>query len=215
MPKTIAGVELTPHRIKLAVAIVVVLVVLALFYRRIDIEAMHAWAANMNGLVVFAALTFLPMVGFPVSVMHAVTGARFGVAVGLGLVGISIFLQLLASYALVRFAPEFFSRRMAPFRKRLPRGAHRPLTQFTMLLPGVPYFAQNYVLPLVGVPLGTYLVWGTALHLVRSIIGIIFGDVSGDLTPGRIAGFACYGIAITLACGWAFRRLRAQLKDPQ
>jgi uncharacterized membrane protein YdjX (TVP38/TMEM64 family) len=89
------------------------------------------------------------------------------------------------------------------------------VTQFTMLLPGVPYFAQNYVLPVIGVPLGTYMLWSVPIHIVRSIVGIAFGDMSDDLSPLHIAGFVAYFVVITVACTWAFRRLQARMKGPQ
>jgi uncharacterized membrane protein YdjX (TVP38/TMEM64 family) len=215
MSRSIAGVELTPHRLKVAGLVVLGAIALWWLYGRIDVAAWHARAERLDGFTVFAALTFLPLFGFPISVLHVIAGARFGVALGLALVGISIVIQLLLSYWFVALAPGFFARRMAPWRARLPRAAHRPLTQFTMLVPGAPYFVQNYVLPVMGVPLGTYVLWGTLLHFVRSMVGVAFGEVSGDLTPLRIALFCLYGVTITLACAWAFRRLRAQLRHPQ
>jgi uncharacterized membrane protein YdjX (TVP38/TMEM64 family) len=186
---------------------------LVLLYRQIDIQALHDRAARMNGFVVFVVMTLLPMVGFPVSVLHVAAGVRFGTGLGLALTTISILLQLLASYALVKAMPSLFGRWMEPWRKRLPKAAHTPLTQFTMLLPGAPYFAQNYVLPLVGVPLGTYLLWSFPLHVVRSIVGVIFGHESADLTPMKLAGFGIYSVAIGLTCAWSFRRLQRQMKD--
>lgn len=193
---------------------VLALLGIGLAWGRIDIDALHARAARLNGVAVFIAVTLLPMAGFPVSILHVVTGVRFGTGLGLAITTVSILIQLLASYALVKAAPDFFARLVEPLRKRLPEAAHTPLTQFTMLLPGAPYFAQNYVLPLVGVPLGTYLLWSYPLHVVRSIVGVIFGHESNNLTPGKIAGFAVYSIAIGLTCAWSFRRLQRRMKAP-
>ncbi len=184
-----------------------------LLYRQIDVQAVHDRAARMNGFAVFVVMTVLPMVGFPVSVLHVAAGVRFGTGLGLVLTTTSILIQLLASYALVKAAPSYFERWMEPWRKRLPKAAHTPLTQFTMLLPGAPYFAQNYVLPLVGVPLGTYLLWSFPLHVLRSIVGVIFGHESADLTPMKLVGFGIYSVAIGLTCAWSFRRLQRQMKD--
>lgn len=215
MELTIAGYPIDRRKILTFIGVVVACVALALVYRQIDVEALHARAREINGFLVFVLITVLPLFGFPVSVCHAVAGVRFGLGFGLLWVSASIVLQLLASYALVKIAPSFFARHMERYRKRLPKAAHAPLTQFTMLLPAVPYFAQNYVLPLVGVPLGTYLGWGALIHIVKSIIGILFGEMSDDLTPGRIAIFVGYAIAITLTTAWAFRRLQARIRDQQ
>ena len=214
-PAFLADFEFTPRKILIGLAVILGLVGLTLLYRQIDVEALHRRAEGVNGFVIFFLITLLPMVGFPVSVAHAVAGVRFGIGAGIALVAVSIVLQMLASYALVKAAPKLFARHFEPLRKRLPEGAHRPVTLFTMLLPGAPYFAQNYVLPVIGVPLRTYLVWGVPIHIVKSTVGIIFGDLSDHLSPLRLVGFGAYVVATTVTCAWAFRRLRAQMKDPQ
>jgi uncharacterized membrane protein YdjX (TVP38/TMEM64 family) len=205
--------KITPRQWAWVCAALAVCIGLGFLYRMIDVQALHERAQHMNGFAVFAVMTVLPMFGFPVSILHVAAGVRFGTGLGLVLTTLSILIQLLASYALVKAAPDFFSRLVEPLRKRLPKAAHTPLTQFTMLLPGAPYFAQNYVLPLVGVPLGTYLLWSFPLHVVRSIVGVIFGHESADLTPMKLVGFGIYSVAIGLTCAWSFRRLQRQMKD--
>ncbi len=201
------------RRVTLIAAAVVVVGLLFWFRDSLDLEKLHAWAEGMNGGLVFLALTVLPLVGFPVSVLHAVAGARFGLPLGMALVALSIALQLVASYGIVRAAPGFFARRFEWLRRRLPPATHRSLTLFTMLLPAVPYFAQNYVLPVVGVPFGIYFVYSLLIHFVRSFSGVIFGEWSGDMTPARMVVFGLYLTGITVACALAFRRLRAQLQS--
>ena len=189
------------------------LITIGCLYRQIDLAALHRRAEELNGPGVFLAITLLPLVCFPVSVMHAVAGVRFGLALGIPLVACSILLQLLLSYLLVKLLPNFFSKHFDRLRRRLPHVAHGPLTLFTMLLPGMPYFAQIYVLPLVGVPLRTYLLYSLPITVARSLIGILFGHLSDHLTPLKLSGFAAYTIGITLACAWSFRRLQKTLKD--
>lgn len=213
MPRQIAGFDVTRRRVVVFSLVVAGLVMLSLFYKQIDPGALHARAERLNGPAVFAAVALLPLVGFPVSVLHAVAGARFGLELAIPLVALALVLQLLASYGLVWLAPNFFAKRLGALRQRLPRAAHRPLTLFTLLLPGAPFFAQNYVLSLVGVPFRTFFLIAFPLHFSRSLIGVLFGDVSNQLTPARIAGFAVYGITVSLACAWSFRRLRARLQD--
>jgi uncharacterized membrane protein YdjX (TVP38/TMEM64 family) len=192
--------------------VLVGLIALSIFYRHIDLADLHRRAGRLNGFVVYALIVVLPLVCFPVSAVHAVAGARFGLGLGFLLVATTIILQLLLAYALVRAAPDFFSRHLEWIRRRLPKAAHTPLTQLTMLLPGAPYWAQLYVLPLVGVPLRVYLLWSLPITVARSIVGILFGDLSGHLTPGRIAGFVVYFAVITAGSVWAFRRLQARIQ---
>jgi len=203
---------LSPRTAVLLLVAAALCVALALTYRVIDIPTLHERAKHLNGFVVFALITILPLFGFPVTVAHAVAGLRFGLKLGFPLVALSIVLQLLASYGLASAAPKFFGPKVEPLRRRLPQTAHTALTQFTMLLPGVPYWAQNYVLPVVGVPLRTYLLWGGLIHIARSAASIVFGGLSDHLTPLRLGGFALYALTITLACAWTFRRLRAEIR---
>lgn len=196
------------------VALAVLLCVgVAVLSSKIDVHDVHERTAQMNGAVVFILIVLLPLFGFPVTVMHMLAGIRWGTGMGLALVAASILLQLLASYGLVHVFRPLFEKRLAPLRKRLPKTAHRNLTLFTMLLPGVPYFAKNYVLPLAGVPLRTYLLWSFPLHVLRSSIGVLFGDASDELNAQRIAAFAAYFVVIALVCTWSFRRLQRQVHD--
>jgi uncharacterized membrane protein YdjX (TVP38/TMEM64 family) len=210
---TVAGFELNGRRIAVIALVVLACVALGVLSERIDVAAVHAWTEGVNGVLVFALMVVLPLLGFPVTVTHAVAGMRFGLALGLALAALSIVLQLLASYALVRAAPDLFARRLGRLRERLPEGTHGPVTLFTVLLPGVPYFAKNYVLPLIGVPLRTFLLWAAPIHIARSVVGVAFGHFSDDLSPLKIAAFVTYFVAVTLGCAWAFRRVRAQVKD--
>ncbi|HYC69798.1 MAG TPA: hypothetical protein VEB66_01240 [Opitutaceae bacterium] len=181
---------------------------------RSDLQAFHGVALELPGPGVFLALVVLPLAGFPVSILHALAGAKFGVGLGLVLVGVSIALQLAAAYGVVQLAPGFFARRFAWLRRRLPPATHRALTVFVKVLPGAPYVGQIYVLPLANVPFGIYFWYGLPLHFVRAIIGVVFGEWSGDMSDGRVAAFAVYSILITLTCAWAFRRLLVRLQSP-
>lgn len=215
MAQTSDQVAPTPARSFLFIGVVVAAVALLWLFGRGHLAQLHDHAEDFNGAIVILALMTLPLVGIPVSVMHAMTGAKFGLPVGLTLVAVSIAFQLVASYFIVRAAPGFFKKRFAWLHDRLPKAAHRSLTLFVMLLPGAPYFAQNYVLAGAGIPFRMYFGYAFSIHVARSLIGVIFGEWSGDLTPARAAVFVTYAIGITLACGLAFRRLRAQWHSPR
>lgn len=197
------------------IAGVVVAVALLWFFGREHLAQLHDHAEEFNGAIVVLALMTLPLAGVPVSVMHAMTGAKFGLPMGMTLVALSIAFQVGVSYLIVRAAPDFFKRRFAWLHDRLPKAAHRSLTLFVMLLPGAPYFAQNYVLAGAGIPFRMYFWYAFSIHTARSLIGVIFGEWSGDMTPARATLFVIYAVGITLACGLAFRRLRFQWRSPR
>lgn len=200
---------------KLVPAAIVIAAVVVLTYHNGDIQALHAYAARLDASLAFGLLVILPLLGVPVSVLHVAAGIRFGVQLGLLLVAVSILLQLLASYGLV----QAFGRRISHvrwvrgLRARIPAGAHASVSLVTVLLPGAPYAAINYVLPILGVPLRTYLLVAFPLHTLRSTITVTFGDQSDQLTATRLALLLAYA-SLVLAGSWlAYHRVRAQLED--
>jgi uncharacterized membrane protein YdjX (TVP38/TMEM64 family) len=214
MLRTLSENLLTPRGLTLLIAVTVALVAFLVFRDELGLADLHGRAHEFNAVAVLVALFALPLLGFPVSVMHAITGAKFGLPLGMAFVGLSIAFQLFASYGIVRLAPQFFAHRFAWLRRKLPPATHRSLTLFTLMLPGAPYFAQNYVLAICRVPFWTFFRFALPIAFCRSIIGVIFGEWSGHMTPGRITFFVIYTATITLICGLAFRRLRAQLRNP-
>ncbi len=194
-------------------AMLVSAVILALVYSQVDMATVHAYADRMHGGVAFALLTVLPLFGFPASIIHVAAGIRFGVQLGLILVAVSIFLQLLASYGLVHLFRERFDKWLAGVRGRIPKGAHASICVLTVLLPGAPFAAVNYVLPTLGVPLRTYLLCCLPLHVLRSTVTVTLGGQSDRLTPARLAVLGCYALMILGASWLTYRRLRAQLGD--
>lgn len=198
---------------KRIIPIVVVIAIAAAWVAHgLDIDKLHDYAARLNAVTAFALLTVLPLVGFPVNVLHIAAGIRFGIPVGLTLVAASILLQLLASYALVNLFRDRFSRWLAPLRARIPKGAHTSICLFAVMLPGAPFWAINYVLPLVGVPLRIYLLCCLPLHVLRSTVTVSLGDQSNQLTPTRVAVLAAYALLILGASWWTYRRMRSQLE---
>jgi uncharacterized membrane protein YdjX (TVP38/TMEM64 family) len=186
-------------------------------YKQIDVEAVHAQAARLNAVVAFALLVVLPLLGFPASLLHVAAGIRFGAGLGLVLVCASILIQLLASHTLVRLWRPYFERArwVKKVRSRIPEGAHASVTIFTVLLPGAPYAAINYVLPLIGVPLRTFLLCAWPLHTLRSTVTVVFGDQSAHLTAGRLVGLLAYALAILGVSWWTYHRLQSQFSGPR
>lgn len=182
-----------------------------LLSRVVSIDAVRSYAEKLDGVVAFVLLTILPLLGFPVTVLFVAAGIKFGKGLGMALVALSILIQLLASYGLVHWKRKFFERKFKDAREKIPPGAHGPVTLFTLLLPGVPFFAKNYLIPMLGVPLRTFLLWALPIHVARSTVSVVFGDESDHLTPARIAALVAYFVAMLAASWWAFRRIQGQV----
>ncbi len=202
--------HVTPERVTLACALLAAAILLFVFRKHLRIDEIRARIEELDGPALFAALTILPLLAFPVTPLHVIVGVRFGWMAGLLLIALSVVLQHILAWAAVRVAPHFFEQRLANVRKRIPKSTHVPVTVFTALIPGVPYVATIYVLPLIGVPFPIYLLISGSLHTVRSIVSVAFGDMSEHLTPARIAYLVIYTIVISGTSAWLFRRLRVQ-----
>ncbi|HWA11423.1 MAG TPA: hypothetical protein VG838_18430 [Opitutaceae bacterium] len=218
-PGPLPAARRTPPRrfslfLRIALPAVVVLAGLVLLYHRVDISTVQAAAGRLNAGVAFALLVVLPLVGFPVNVLHVAMGLRFGFPLGMALVAASILLQLLASYAIVHAFRGFFARRLAPIREKIPHAAHGTVCLFTLLLPGVPYFIQNYTLALIGVPFRIYLTRCLPLHILRSAVTVGLGGQAAHLRPGGLALLISYWVLLLGASWWTYRRLRRQLANP-
>lgn len=184
---------------------------LSLAWGRLDLETLRAWTDDLPAWAVFAALVFLPLVGCPVSPLTVVVGMRFGFVGGFAATAAAIVLQHTLSWTLVHLAPGFFEPKLAGIRERIPNGAHAEITVFTALLPGAPYWAQIYVLPLIGVPWIKLMLVACPVHMVRSVSGIVFGQVMTHLTLGWIIVLGVYMTALVCCCLWTGNRLRRRL----
>jgi uncharacterized membrane protein YdjX (TVP38/TMEM64 family) len=202
-----------PHAWRVAAITVLVVAGLVLLYRLIDVDAVHAYADRVNPFAAFGLLTVLPLFGFPVNILHVAAGVRFGFVLGMGLVALSILLQLLASFAIVHLWPGLFEKRLAKVRAKIPPAAHGTVCIFTLLIPGIPYFLQNYTLALIGVPLKTYLSRCLPLHTLRAVLTVGLGHQSGHFTPAGLTALTLYWVLVLAASWWTYQRLQRQLAD--
>jgi uncharacterized membrane protein YdjX (TVP38/TMEM64 family) len=201
--------------LRIATTVAVVGIIVAIFYRMIDMEEVEAQAARLPGVIAFILLVLLPMLGFPASVLHVAAGIRFGVLPGYGLVVASIALQLVASYWIVRVWRHYFekARWLKRVRERIPKGAHAPVCAFTVLLPGAPFAVVNYTLALIGVPLRTLLFCALPLHALRATITVAFGGQSTHLTATRLGVLVAYALLLLGASAWMYHRLQSRFAD--
>lgn len=186
-------------------------VALSLFWNRLDLGDLHARAKAISGAGVIAAITVLPLAGFPVSWLHLIAGVRFDFVGGMLVVGVTSVLHHVLGWALVRVLPARFFVRLNPWREKLRGAGHRNATLFCCLLPGMPYTVQLYLMPVMGVPFHLMFGLSAALHTARAVVTILFGDISDDLTPPRIAMLAVYYILLFVASGLALRGIRRAL----
>lgn len=194
----------------------VVILIVALYF--VDTKALNEWAKGVPGWLVFAFMAFLPLVGVPVSFLYVIGGARFGTVGGLIAAALAIAINLLLTYWLTK---SVLHRPIVAFFKKtkykmpqVPKGEYVSVSLLTALVPGVPYTAKNYLLVLAGVPF-RYFFWVLLpAHFVHASLGILFGDMTKDLTTPKIIFLIVYGIVLTWLCRRVVKRLRAKSTNP-
>lgn len=192
---------------------VAVLLGISLAWGRLDLDDVRNWATHVEPSHLFACLVLLPLVTFPVTPLNLIAGVRFGIAGGMGFVAAAIVVQHGLAFLAARILPAPMKLQLEPLQRRLPHQAHADAVVFASLLPGAPYWAQLYVLPVIGVPFVTYLLVSAPLHMVRSIIAVTAGELSEDPSWGWFIALGLYSTALAATCLWAGRRLRTKYKS--
>jgi uncharacterized membrane protein YdjX (TVP38/TMEM64 family) len=143
-------------------------------------------------------MSLLPLFGFPISAFYLFAGSAFPWWQATLLCSLALALNMSAAYLLARSLLRTpINALMAHFRKELPVLREDNQFRVTFLvrsIPGVPFFMQNYMLPLLGVRFGTYFLISWSIqslfaagmaalpHLVQKVgllwagigVGIIF-----------------------------------------
>lgn len=188
----------------------------------------HAWTCteaayhSVMGCVVaggptvfFAAMAFLPALGAPSSAFSLTAGPAFGAQLGTGTVVlagvVAVVVNLTSTYWLARRALRpLMARLLARFGYAIPTVQEGDGTDLIVVLrvtPGVPLFAQNYLLGLADVPFGRYLVISCLVQLPLNAGFILFGDA---LASGRGA-VAITAISAVIAVAFAIHFVRKRV----
>jgi uncharacterized membrane protein YdjX (TVP38/TMEM64 family) len=132
----------------------------------------------------FAAMALLPAVGMPLMAFSLTAGPAFGPSMGIGWVVVAglaaITFNMLLTYWLARRALRpFLEKIMKRWGQRLPKLDGADTTDLTLavrVIPGIPFFVQNYMLGLANAPLGQYLLISCVAQWTYAAGFILFGD---------------------------------------
>jgi uncharacterized membrane protein YdjX (TVP38/TMEM64 family) len=159
----------------------------------------------------FTAMALLPAVAVPGSVFTLTAGPVFGERLGMPAVlalSLAAFtVNLVLTYALARRALRpFLVKWIVRLGYKVPDVDAGDLTDLTIVLrvtPGIPFFVQNYLLGIAGVPLGRYLLISCLAVWLYTTGFVLFGDalLNGE---GRMAMVAV-SVLVVAAVGahWA------------
>ncbi|MGH7995763.1 MAG: VTT domain-containing protein, partial [Opitutaceae bacterium] len=150
-------------------------------------------------------MALLPAVGMPMMAFSLTAGPAFAPVLGVGgTVAAALAAattNLLITYWLARRALRpVLERLMERFGYRLPEMETRYSTDLIVILrvtPGIPFFAQNYLLGLADAPVGRYLGISCAVVWTYTSALIVFGDAlrrgSAKSAAGAIAAVVVAG----------------------
>jgi len=215
----------SPKERSLSIASIAVLVMLAivallaLFWSIWNGDTVRALKEEAGPLTFFAAMAVLPAFGFPLTPFFVIAGATFGARPGLVGSTLAFSLNLAICYwvartGLRRVLYSLFERLdyQIPDFERTSQGAFR-FVALVKMAPGVPGFAKNYLLGLVGVPFWTFFVASLLFTGLYAAALTVLGESLGehDLTRTLVAAI----VLLALASGWWFwRRRRANVHAP-
>ena len=176
--------------------------------------------------IFFVAMAVLPLFGFPLSAFVLSAGPVFaptlgpGVVIACGVAALTVNAAL--SYWFAAFALRPWMERLIVWLgytvPELPKGREWEFNLVLRVVPGVPFFLQNYVLGLARVRFGIYMLVAIAVPTVHLSIAVLAGDAlaQGDKRKLIIAGvlFAVVGAILhVLRKRLAAKRALAQVPD--
>lgn len=191
-------------------------VVFAFVSGRLTLGEITDTIAGFNAGVVLLLMSVLPVAGFSVAVMYLVAGIKFGPYWGGVAVAGATAVHLLASYwighTMLRGPLERFLARRHHHLPHVPAGEHASVAAMAALVPGLPYFARNYLLALTEVPLGVYFWVCWPIYVVRSYVAILLGDLGTDPDRETLAILvAVYAVKLSI-CAYLLWRIRRRIR---
>jgi len=134
--------------------------------------------------VYFLAMALLPALGVPMLTFTLTAGPMFGERLGIGMVVVlslvAITVNFILSYFLARRAMRpALEKLMKRLGYKLPKIEEGDVTDVTIIVrvtPGIPFFAQNYLLGLAGVPFAKYFLITCIFTWGLSAAFVLFGD---------------------------------------
>jgi uncharacterized membrane protein YdjX (TVP38/TMEM64 family) len=196
----------------MVIASVICIVALVLCIMFVDFKGLHDKVAQVNGWLLFAMMTILPLVGVPVSFLCVAAGVKFGPVWGLVLAAAAILLHLLGSYwignSILRKPLNWLFKRVGYPKPQIPEHHAIPICALIALVPGLPYVIKNYMMVLGDVKLGPLILACWPTHFISVTLAVLFGGFSGEMTWGKGIFLVCYLILVMGLTRVVYRRLR-------
>jgi uncharacterized membrane protein YdjX (TVP38/TMEM64 family) len=198
------------------IALLVAGLVYLYFRSDFDLERLTNRIAEFNPILVFALMATLPVCGFSVAVVYLVAGIKFGPVLGGVAVAGATAVHLLATHwicqTVLRAPLQRFLKRRKHELPHVPEGENASVAAMAALIPGLPYFARNYLLALTDVPLRVYFWVCLPIYVIRSYIVILLGDLGTDMSSKTFWILVSVYVLKLSICGYLLWRIRRRFK---
>jgi len=194
--------------------------VLALLLFRGEVGEFLQWIwVELEGRPVLLYLLIVIVPAFPIPqspllvLAGMVFGSRFGVIPGSALAASALGINILWCYFLcsgpLRGVAQWFLQKLGYRLPVLPAGKAMAFSFLIRVTPVIPLSAQNYILGLLNVPLGTYLVasWSTQMPIAFAI-----ALTGGAILEGNVIWIVA-AITIFLLVTFLLRQMRSRLRE--
>ncbi|MEM8550211.1 MAG: VTT domain-containing protein [Verrucomicrobiota bacterium] len=148
-------------------------------------DTVLVWLQGTHPLVIFAAIAFLPLAGFPVSALLIAAGITYGGTVGMVISVLGIAVNNTLGYAIAARLRGPIQRWVDRKGIRVPEVPAKDNARIVLLFriaPGFPLTFQNYLLGLARIPFWTYF-WVSLAPQLIFITGFVL--TGGALFEGR------------------------------
>lgn len=174
--------------VKLAVVAVFLGAATVMVLKGMDIRALITQGLDIlrdaGPLTFFIAMALIPAAGVPMSIFTLTAAPAFvdelglNTVVALGIAAIVVNLALTYWLSAKALRPLFawILQRLGFKMPVVASGDMTDLIVIARVTPGLPFFAQNYLLGLSGVPFGKYMTLSTLITVPMNIAFIVFGD---------------------------------------
>ena len=191
----------------------------ALVWTKADFEWQEVarWLAEFNTTAVLALMATLPIAGFSIAIVYLVAGAKFGPVLGGVVVAGVTAVHLMASYwisrSVLRGPIERFLKKRKHELPHVPEGENASVAAMAVLVPGIPYFARNYLLALTDVPFRVYFWVCLPLYVARSYVTILLGDLGTEPDTRTLAILVAVYVAKLGVCAYLIWRIRRRFQQ--
>ncbi len=147
-------------------------------------------------------MIFLPLIGFPISSFYLFAGMAYEPIIGFSVASLSLFVNMVIAYVLASIYKESFQRLLQKHDILKSAVNQKNLLRLTIIIravPGVPYWLQNYLLGVSGVPFHTYIIVSWIVQSTYLAGMIYLSYISFQVTPWKLfAGIAIIVVMVVI-----------------